>query len=71
MQKFVLKECKTVKKPTVKAHVPPTAVVKDFACPHLQVRFVSARMGTGQVHKVDVVSMCLLVFFTQRASFIS
>ncbi|XP_033608850.1 uncharacterized protein LOC111868224 isoform X2 [Cryptotermes secundus] len=55
MQKFALKECRTVKKPTVKAHVPLTIVVKDFTCPHLQVRFVSARMGTGQVHKVDVV----------------
>jgi hypothetical protein len=58
------------KKPIVKAHVPLTVVVKDFACPQLQVRFVSARMGTGQVHKVDVVSMCLS-FFTQRASVIS
>jgi hypothetical protein len=67
MQKSVLKECRTLRKPTVEAHVPFTAVVKDFVCPHLEVRFVSARMGTGQVHKADVVSIC---FFTQHASVI-
>jgi hypothetical protein len=58
MQKFVLKECRTMKKHTAEAHVPLTVVVKGFVCPQLQVRFVSARMGTGQVHKANVVSVC-------------
>jgi hypothetical protein len=59
MLRFVWKECRTARKHTVEAPVPFIVVVKDFACPLLQVRFVSARMVTGQVHKVDVVSMHL------------
>jgi hypothetical protein len=47
MQKFFWKERRTVKKPTIEAPVPFIVAVKDFVCPHLEVRFVSARMDTG------------------------
>jgi hypothetical protein len=60
-----------VQKPTVEAHVPFTVVVKDFACPHLQVKFVPARMDIGQVHKVDVVSMCLSCMLVYILYFLS
>jgi len=61
MQKFILKEARIVKAPIIEVHLLFTFVVKDFACPHLQVRFVSARMDIGQVHKVDVVSVFCFV----------
>jgi len=57
MQKLILKEARIVKTHIIEVHLLFIFVVKDFACPHLQVRFVSARMDFGQVHKVDVVSV--------------
>jgi hypothetical protein len=60
MQKCVWKEYRTVKKPIVKAPVPFIVAVRDFVCPHLEVRFVSARMDTGQVLKDDVVCVFIL-----------
>jgi hypothetical protein len=61
MQKFVLKEARIVKTPIIKVHLLFTFVMKDFACPHLQVRFISAMMDIGQVHEVDVVSVFCFV----------
>jgi hypothetical protein len=61
MQKFILKESRIVKTLIIEVHVPLTFVVKDFACLHLQVRFISARMVIGQVHEVDVVSVFCFV----------
>jgi adenine-specific DNA glycosylase len=55
MRKFVLKEARIVKTPIIEVHLLFTFVVKDFACPHLQVRFISAMMDIGQVHEVDVL----------------
>jgi hypothetical protein len=47
MQKFILKEPRIVRTPTIEVHVLFTFVMKDFTCPHLQVRFISARMDIG------------------------
>jgi hypothetical protein len=57
MQKFILKEARIVKTHIIEVHLLFTFVVKDFAFPHLQVRFVSARLDVGQVHEVNVVSV--------------
>jgi hypothetical protein len=64
MQKFMLKESRIVKTPIFEVHVLLTFVVKDFTCPHLQVRFISARMDIGQVHEADVVSVFCFVHNT-------
>lgn len=56
MQKCVWKAHWPAKKATVKGPVPFIVVARDFVCPHLEVRFVSARTDTGRVLKVDVVS---------------
>ena len=61
MQKFILKEARRVKAPIMEVHALFTFVVKDFACPLLQVRYVSAWRDIGQVHEVDVVSVICFV----------
>jgi hypothetical protein len=67
MQKLSLKETRILKTPIIEVHALFTFVMQDFTCPHLPVRFVSARMDIGQVHEVNVVSVFCFVLNTDQS----